>query len=66
MEELITTKDAAALLGVTPRYVRRLVQHGRLALIREIGGGYIVSRESVERYREERRGPGRPATTRRT
>jgi excisionase family DNA binding protein len=53
--------DAAKLLGVSKVQVSRLVKSNRIVSQR-IGVMVLVSRESVEAYRDSPRKPGRPAT----
>ena len=53
--------DAARELGVTDRHVRDLIARGVLRAEPVSRRLYLVERESVERYKRERRRPGRPA-----
>lgn len=53
--------DAAKLLGVSKVQVSRLVKSNRIVSQR-MGVMVLVSRESVEAYRDSPRKPGRPPT----
>lgn len=46
--EVLTIKEASALLEVSPATVRRYIADGRLPAVR-VGNGVRVSREAVER-----------------
>ena len=57
---LITTKSAAEILGVTPVRVRQLIQQGQLAAEKH-GRDYLLHKEEVHRFnRHGRRPSGRP------
>ena len=47
MAEFLSTRDAAARLGVTPQHLRRLIESGQLAAER-VGHRYVVDGDSVE------------------
>ena len=51
--EWMGSGQAADLLGVTSRAVRKAIADGRLAAV-EVGGRYRISREDVEHYRASR------------
>jgi excisionase family DNA binding protein len=55
--EWMTTKNAAALLGVTDIRVRQYIDEGRL-MAEKFGPLWMVSAASVKGFK--RRGPGRP------
>ena len=61
---LITTKQAAAILGVTPARVRHLIKEGRLAAEKQ-GRDHLLEKGEAERFKQHGRlsGPkgGRPA-----
>lgn len=59
-EELLTTAEAGALLGVDDSRVRQLVATGTITVARRIRGAILVPKGDVERYRRERRSRGRP------
>jgi excisionase family DNA binding protein len=59
MDDLITTSEAADMIGCIPRRVRQLIAEGRLAG-RRMGRDWLVQRASVEAYRDSPRQPGRP------
>ena len=52
--------QAAEVLGVTPREVRRLAADGRLQGVRHVGRTLVLDAESVQRLVQERRRRGRP------
>ena len=55
---MLTTHEAAAELGIQPGSVKRLCQRGILQAEKR-GRDWFISREDVERYKVERRKPGR-------
>jgi excisionase family DNA binding protein len=60
---LITTKSAAEILGVTPVRVRQLIQQGQL-LAEKHGRDHLLNKEAVQRFnRHGRRPGGRPPKT---
>ena len=68
--ELLTVREAAALLKVAPITIRRYVADGRLAAVR-VGRGVRLTREAVEKFakpltkgqrRQVRLPEGRPFT----
>lgn len=50
----VSSAEAAGLLGITPRQVRRLASTGRLDAER-VGRQWIVDRDSIAAYQQERR-----------
>lgn len=50
MRDHLTTTQAAAELGISPRRVRSLLQAGRLAG-EMVAGVWLVTRASVEKWR---------------
>ncbi len=54
--ELLTTGDAARILGVSADSVRVYERAGRLAATRTAGGVRLFTREDVERLAGERAG----------
>ena len=54
-EKLLTTLDAAAILGCSPAHVRWLIRAGKLPR-RALGRDYFLTRAEVDRYR-----PAHPA-----
>ena len=57
--EQISVEEAAAMLKVSPQQVRVHLANGRLRGAK-LSGRWLVDRESVERMRISRAGPGRP------
>lgn len=57
--EIMDTNEAAKALGVSPRRVKALLAAGLLDG-RRFSGVWIVTRESVERRKEENPKAGRP------
>ncbi len=62
MKHELTEKKAAQLLGVSTSRVSQLVKEKRLDAI-TVRGNVRISQDSVDLYREEGRGPGRPVRT---
>lgn len=60
-EKLLTLKDAAKLLGISPEEMEKWVQEGRLPAF-QIGGQFLRFRpEEIERFRRERIRPPEPS-----
>lgn len=57
MIDLLSTIQAAARLGISPRQVQRLIEKGHLPA-RKVGRSYVVQAEDVEQF--HRRPVGRP------
>ncbi len=60
-DEVISQAEAARILGVSRGRVEQLVDAGALPAVEMHVTVRGVRRMDVERYRRERRGPGRPA-----
>lgn len=61
MDEILTLKEAAGLLGISPSTLRHQARAGRVRA-RLIGKTWIATRDEIERYRRANlRRPGRPA-----
>lgn len=58
----LDVKDAAKILKVTPRRVRQIIQDGDLAAVK-VGNAYVISRESLGNYMDDRPTVGRPKGT---
>lgn len=56
---MLTTSDAAALLGVQPKTVARYIKRG-LINAEKRGRDYWINDAELERFKAERRGRGRP------
>lgn len=56
-EDLITTADAAKILGVIPRRVQAFVAEGRLVPVRSVGRAFLFRRADVEGFQRLKRGP---------
>ena len=54
LQDLITTNDAAVILGVTPSSVRRLAAEGKLPTAKEISGIRLFLRGAIERVAARR------------
>ena len=50
----VSVKEAARAAGVTPRYIRRLLNDGRLKGRQIDGWVWLVERQSLERWIEGR------------
>lgn len=48
-DDWLTTREIAALLNVTPAWIRRLISEGRL-VGRKVGRDYIVLRSVFENF----------------
>lgn len=59
MPDLLSTAEAAAELGISPRRVRALIAAGRLPTTK-IGRVHAIERADLERVRERK--PGGPET----
>lgn len=55
MDDVITTREAAEILGVAPESVARLIRLGTLKGVR-FGHVWMVDRQSVLTYLEQTRG----------
>jgi excisionase family DNA binding protein len=60
---MLTTKEAAAVLGIQPRTVTRYILRG-LIHAEKHGRDYFISHDEIERFKQERRKPGNPGTPR--
>lgn len=54
-DELLTTQDAAELLNVTYRTIRRWCAAGKLPAQRTSGGWWVIRRQDVEKLKEARK-----------
>lgn len=54
LEEVIIPQEAAAILGVHHRHVRRLITEGKLTA-RNAGGVWLILKSSVLAYDKNRR-----------
>lgn len=61
MINLLTPEQAAELLKLQPRMVRRYCQRGQLG--QKIGGRYLITPEQVEEFRETKPKPRGPWAT---
>lgn len=59
LTNFVTTQEAAALLGYHVDYIRQLIRKKALDSMR-VGNMIFVSKESIERYKQEKNPPGRP------
>jgi excisionase family DNA binding protein len=58
-DKLLTIKQVAEELKVTTMTVRRYIEAGRITYERP-GREYLIWQSEVERFKQTRRGPGRP------
>ena len=58
MQKYLTTEDAAQRLKVKPAWIRRLCAQGRLG--QKVGRDYVITPTDIDRFRQNRRAPGRP------
>jgi excisionase family DNA binding protein len=61
MEDFMSAKDAAEVLGVTRARVHQLIQQGTLPTAGFMGGAYVLHRSDVERLAKEGWPGRRPA-----
>lgn len=59
--KVLTTKEAAERLGVTPRRVRALIAEGKLRA-QQIGRDYVIEEKHLDDVKTYRK-PGRPPKT---
>lgn len=64
MQDVMTTREAAEILGVAPESVARLAKRGILKGER-FGRAWMVYRSSVEEYLERNKGKAKSDPTRR-
>lgn len=57
---MLTTVQVAGLLNLSPNTIRRYTERGLIARSEKVGSVNLYSRDEVERYKRERRRPGRP------
>ena len=60
-EEFFTTKEAAIFLGVAEDTVRTYCKRELLFPDRKLGNLLLFTKTECERYKREKRGPGKPA-----
>jgi len=53
-ETFMTTHDAAKRLDMSPQYLRKLEETGKISAMRTVGGYRIFNAEDVERLAAER------------
>lgn len=58
MNELLSTSEAAQILGVSQRLIGRYCKQGRLGQI--VSGRYLITRDEIRKFRKIKRHPGRP------
>jgi len=58
--DFVTTKEAAAIIGVTESRVCQLRQSGKLKAQQVDGRTWLIPRSEAERLAEQKPGPGRP------
>jgi excisionase family DNA binding protein len=56
---ILTTKDVAKILGINIRTVHSLIKRDRLPA-EKFGRDWLVKTEDVDKYKANRRKPGRP------
>lgn len=58
--KLLSTKEAAERLNISPIRVRQFIQEGRLKA-QLVGRDYIIQESEIKRLEKSDRKPGRPA-----
>jgi excisionase family DNA binding protein len=56
---MLTTTEAAEVLGVQPQTVTRHILRGMIQAEKR-GRDYLIRQEEIERFKQERRRAGRP------
>lgn len=56
---MYTTTEAASLLGVQPQTIYRHIKRDVIKAEKK-GRDYLISEEELERFKQERKGRGRP------
>jgi excisionase family DNA binding protein len=51
---LITTLEAASLLGISQPYLYNIIKAGRLTVVGKFGKNIVLSRPEVDRFKTER------------
>lgn len=59
LSQYVSAKEAAQIMGVHHRYVRKLCSQGKLANVR-FGKVFLVVRKAAEAYQRDPFGRGRP------
>lgn len=59
LDNFVTAKQAAEIMGMNVRYVRRLCASDKLACVR-FGKVYLVAKSAAEAYQRDPYGRGRP------
>jgi excisionase family DNA binding protein len=59
-EELLTTQEAADMLGVSARRIRQAIAEGQLKAAK-VGPQWIISEKAVKDFDKKRRPVGRPS-----
>jgi hypothetical protein len=59
-EQVVSTRAAALMLKVSEGRVRQFCQSGRLG--QKFAGRFMISIQELQRFAEQNRKPGRPAT----
>jgi len=60
VDEILTTKEAAAILGITQSRVRQLIREERIEAINKNGGGWLIERDHLLEFASHPRQAGRP------
>ena len=56
---MITTTEAAGVLGITPRTIQRHIKQGHMTAKR-YGRDYLIEEQELARFQQARRSAGRP------
>ena len=60
--ELLTVQEIARELGLKDRCVLVHIHGGRIKIAQRVGKSILVTRDDVEKFKSNRRSPGRPPT----
>jgi excisionase family DNA binding protein len=59
---LVTTLEAASLLGISQPYLYNIIKAGRLTVVGKFGKNIVLSRPEVDRFKTEREEHSRKST----
>jgi excisionase family DNA binding protein len=59
---LVTTLEAASLLGISQPYLYNIIKAGRLTVVGKFGKNIVLSRPEVDRFKTEREEHRREST----
>ncbi|HEX8736503.1 MAG TPA: hypothetical protein VF721_14330 [Pyrinomonadaceae bacterium] len=60
VKQRLTTKEAAAELGVTEGRIRQMMKAGQIVDVEQFGKSHAISAAEIEKLKHADRKPGRP------